>query len=382
MSMGAERGLTEIMMSQAESGVMTTGEAVRYLKENARARTVREVLARELGMDPSDDKALWRALVDLLVKSNPGEKRESTERKVRGWLKDGIVEISKAGAIQLCYALGRGLEDAEALLPRLCGERLHWRSPEDIVWIYGLKQGLPYQDAVKLRARLAEKGLMKPQKAENAETMTAVVRQEVTALSGEAELTAFLLEAAPRLGRMHNTAYGIFIQMLELLQDPGDGDLMPKERSMAVREIMATYLYNGCIPRARRGDKKQAVDKTVMSAIQRDIRQNWPDETTLSKMQHREADVTRKVLILLFLATDGGESAYGDLSDDEAEMVFQSMELRLNTMLADCGFPPLDPRTPFDWMVLYCMCADESIFIDDNVRAFLAGIFPENAEAE
>ena len=70
---------------------------------------------------------------------------------------------------------------------------------------------------------------------------------------------------------------------------------------------------------------------------------DWPDEVTLSRMKNRKADVTRKVLMLLFLATDDGDAA------------FRSTQLRMNQMLADCGFRKLDPRNAFDWLVLYCM---------------------------
>ena len=206
-------------------------------------------------------------------------------------------------------------------------------------------------------------------------------KNRVMNLKTEADLALFLDGAREELGTLHNTAYSLFTEFLSLLGLPDLNDFLNEAREMSVKEIVATYMYNNCIPRARASGKKaKEADASMQSAIQRDIRQNWPDEVVLSRMAHRETDVTRKVLILLFLACDGGESEYGDFSDDTPEDVFQDMYLRMNSMLSDCGFAPLDARTPFDWMVLYCMCTDESIFIDDNVQRFLTEIFPADGE--
>ena len=56
--------------------------------------------------------------------------------------------------------------------------------------------------------------------------------------------------------------------------------------------------------------------------------------------------------------------------------MFSDTYERLTMMLSDCGFAGLDPRSQFDWMILYCMCVDDSIFIDGKLQRFLAEIFP------
>ena len=150
---------------------------------------------------------------------------------------------------------------------------------------------------------------------------------------------------------------------------------------MTAGEIVTTYLYNNLIPRAKKEKGGKRADEGLLKdAIQRDVQQNWPDEFVLARMASRETDVTRKVLILLFLACDGGETAYGEYSDEDPEDLFQDTYARLSSMLADCGFPPLDSRIPFDWMVLYCMVADDMTSIDENIPKFLAGLFRDAAE--
>ena len=381
-------GMTDFMFQSASSGVLTLREAVDMLKRDAHFRTVRETLARYCNIDRNDPDALRKEVVRLLTESDPEVIPDSAARKVRGWLKDDVRSISRESAVQLAFALRLTVPEAERLLERLCGEGLHWRDPVDIVWIFGLSQGMTWQEAKALQAHAASLRPSASAAEERADVMTETVRHKVMQLRTQAELEAFLKDAANELGSYHNTAYSLFIAFLSLLGDAPMDDLLTdehgqplQERKMPVREIMSTYLYDRYIPRARaKGREKYAAD--VQSAIERDIRQNWPDEFALSRMYHRETDVTRKVMILLFLACDGGESAYGDLSDENPEDVFADMYLRLSTMLADCGFSPLDSRTPFDWMVLYCMAADDSVLVDDNVRQFLGEIFSDSAPEE
>ena len=97
-------------------------------------------------------------------------------------------------------------------------------------------------------------------------------------------------------------------------------------------------------------------------------------------MKSREADVTRKVLILLFLATDQGPAAEGEddlesaLSRDE---VFEDLYQRLNDMLIQCGFMTLDPRAPFDWLIIYCICVEDMFDVDIRMRAVFKEMFGE-----
>jgi len=186
------------------------------------------------------------------------------------------------------------------------------------------------------------------------------------------------------LGALHNTAYSLFVDFMDLLAAAEVQDDGSRGRELSVRRILDIYLHKDFVPRAQHKTKDNPdPQKLILSALQRSIRQNWPDEMTLSRMMHRDTDVTRKVLILLFLATDGGDSDYADdiIGEQLPEDVFQDMYERMNSMLTDCGFAPLDSRVPFDWMILYCMCADESIFIDGRIQQFLTRVFPETGAA-
>ena len=85
-------------------------------------------------------------------------------------------------------------------------------------------------------------------------------------------------------------------------------------------------------------------------------------------MKNRKTDVTRKVMILLDLATC---SVYSD--DDTNREIWEAKGIHMDrqrffnlhrqTMdrhLIAWGFAPLDVRAPFDWMVLCCLRPEEN----------------------
>lgn len=402
-----EGGLTQLMYNMATAETLTLSQAVEQLKRDAHVRTVREVLAKAAGIPVSEPKALQTFLTGrLLENSPPGTPSASVQRKVRMWMKDGVQVVSKHSAIQLSFILGLSTQEANEFLYRACGEGFHWRDPGEIVFLYALEEGLSYREALGLYADMEQKGLLAVRDGKNAGSLTAVVQAEVKMIGSAAQLEDYLREAGPQLGALHNTAYGLFRAYLDLLIDPEIKDEQDSEekrsdrktkddqvleRKLSVREITDTYLHQKFIPRVKKvkkgSQKDEKAQSLVLTALQRDIQQSWPDETTLSKMFNRKADVTRKVLILLFLATDGDtkdsirelDSASlednGLLAEDE-EAEFEDLQFRMNAMLADCGFAPLDSRVPFDWMILYCMCVDETMLIDERVQQFLSEIFP------
>ena len=374
-------GFTQLMYEMATSPSLTLRQAVQQLKENARLRSVAETLAKYSGVPADDPKALQTALLEkLLAHSPPGTKRDTLSRKVRMWLGGDIQSLSKQGAIQLCFALGLSYEDANQFLHRACGEGFHWRDPEELVFLYALRENMTYPQALALRDDMAEKNLLTSSHGDS-ETFTDLVRRDAEHISNVEELEELLRQFQGQLGSLHNTAYSLFRGYLDLLCAPEINDLLDPDKKLSVREVTATYLHEALIARFKKAAAKETpeVENQVLSALQRDIQQNWPDEITLSRMLHRKTDVSRKALILLFLATDGA-SASDELDDDlwdEDDEDFEGRYARLNALLCDCGFSPLDSRSPFDWMVIYCMCIEEFMFVDTEIAAFLNAIFPQ-----
>lgn len=416
-----ELKMTEISQANydaAISDILTIQDAVRYLEKEAKTRTLRSKLEKF-----SRGRDLRSILVQGLLENDSKRKKDSVERRVRGWLSDGekIRSLKKQDAIEVSFILGLSIEEADQFVAMVSEEALHYRSPDEIVYIFALKQGMSYIEAAGLNGRMKEI-LSRVEESEDAseENFTPMIRSEITALQTEEELADYLEHAVGRLGRYHNYAYREFMDRLKMLEEPlcedtwtVGGDI-EKER-LTIRDILREYLFERNVLYAKEragkkkgkeeGNKPTEEEKLVFTKIQENVSASWPDESMLSKMKYRKADVTRKVLILLFLATDEGmdwsdawldgadscdsgaslsferkekdetaEYIYEDLDMGMSrEDVFEDLYVRLNYMLSLCGFAPLDPRSPFDWLILYCICVDDMFEVDVRMR----GIFKE-----
>ena len=100
-------------------------------------------------------------------------------------------------------------------------------------------------------------------------------------------------------------------------------------------------------------------------------------------MKNREIDVSRKVLLLLFLLTEEFEVSdpieteenfsYLDELDDEDETIRMEVRLhQINLFLDSYGMNLLDPRSPFDCLILYALKASYTNGEDSSMSSRLA----------
>ena len=97
-------------------------------------------------------------------------------------------------------------------------------------------------------------------------------------------------------------------------------------------------------------------------------------------MKNRTEDVSRKVLMLLYIVTGGSfEEAYDELDEEyiSAEEVLEEHSKRLGRMLTDCGMSPVDPRNPFDYLVLYCLKPEGDDFMSERMEQMVQALFEE-----
>lgn len=379
--------LSQAIYDKATSGQLTIHEAIDFLEKESRVRSLGDKLEKF-----SHGQDLRQTLVAGLMHNHPELSRDSVERRVRGWLaKDSRRSVKKEDAIEICFILKLSVEEADQLVSLISEEALHWRNPDEIVYIFALKQGMDYLEARDLDRSMEEQlAGVKESKDQAEDSFTPIIRTEISALNTKEELADYLRHGAARLGRYHNNAYKLFMEMMEVLKQPPLDDEIRRSEALeperlSIRDILKEYLFeknvNYAKEKARSGKKSKEADPLVLSAIQESISANWPNEITISKMKSRKADVTRKVLILLFLATDPGmdDDGFEDEEITESE-VFEDLHQRLNDMLMLCGFSALDPRAPFDWLILYCICAQDMFDIDIRMKTILKEMFGEREE--
>ncbi len=195
--------------------------------------------------------------------------------------------------------------------------------------------------------------------------------KEFADIRTEEALRSFFVEHGSSLGSIHETAYEKFMGLLGKLQRPAeDEEKYPMER--VVDEYFQMH-----VPKTRKSRD--------FSYLQKVIKKNWPSESELTKMKNRKMDVSRKVMLLLFLITED----YGyDMVDDDyyedmlEEDPMESLEIRLNKIdifLGNYGMELLDPGNAFDCLVLYALRAQEpegaaSEMVESALRILFDGI--------
>ena len=415
--------------------INSTEDALNLLVSYRNFRTLKDILNTfGAGTD------LRKTLVDGLMRWQPSAVRDSVNKKVRNWLNGTTVSISKQDAFILSRILNLSLDKTNDFLKQASGEGIHWRNPEDIAWCYAIIHGMDHEQTLNLLDRVnAIKDVQATPSPDAYTQMVYEIMQDTISLDEDAFISA-LKRQWSKLGTMHNTSYQLFNQYMDLLKkgyqesdrsylyDENDKDekyrlrtlknedkdkraknqaerietarreakakgevflpdqpgyrmtleyaggtpelILPEENSD--QSILEEYLYRKLVPAGN-----HQVKDPVRKALQQMIRQNWPDAAGLSRMRKRQINIPRKVLILLFLATNGSDSDYEDFDDEEysQEETFLDIYTRLNLMLTSCGFLKLDPRSAFDWMILFCISSGDLWESDDRIQALLSEVF-------
>lgn len=372
------------LFEQAMNPDMSVSEAVAYLRENAQIRTLGSVLMKYAGSQ--DEKAVRAQLVAGLMDNHPESKLDAVQRRMRDWFRNADRNVDKDTAIELAFILELDLETADAFIATLTDEGFHWRDPKELAYIFALTHGMKYPEARLLAQKAAAIAADKGVSAND--TMTHVVRAEAETIDSEAELLDYIAEAAPNLGAMHQTAHHMFTSMMNVLSTPdtvGGRKDLDEEDKMTVQKILRVYMHRGKVP----------VNDQNLSVVEMALRKHWPTAQLLSQMKNQEIEVSRKALMLLFLATDGeplcpemdadeydDDLWFDEEDEDDDDARFRSALVRMQTMLSDCGLRGLDARIPFDWMIIYCLCGTDSFEVDDQVKDFLKEMFGLDGDDE
>ena len=386
--------LSTEMFEKATKNNFTVEHAVEMLMACTSFRTLSQKLNAF-----SNGKDIKKLLINGLCEHHPEKNPETISRNVRNWLSDRQNKIQKKDAIEICFILDLDFEASNTLVAMISEEALHWRNPDEIPYIFALYNKLSFNTAVELDKKIKQQ-LSVHISANREKSFTNVVKKEIIKIKSENELVDYVVENYARLNSYHNTAFELFCEMMKTLEFPLENDniddgYLAENKKYSVGKIVQAYMHREDIPELDTKDhfpksetaKTRRKDaKTAYSAIQRSVAQNWPSETMISRIFNRNADVTRKILILLFLATfDVGSTAENDdLLEWDAEYeksgdeIFEEFYMGMNQMLENCGFVGLDPRSPFDWIVIFCMCIDDIYEIDGVFTDFLRILYPKN----
>ena len=336
---------------------------------------------------------------------------DSMSRNVRNWMNE-VNPPHRESLFQMCFALELDERRASQLLASISDTGIHYRNPEELIYAFGLRQKMSYKETLQLKNEIMEryyqsrKTALSSQENKEVKEVKVYTRQIQRKFLDEVhtvdDLKQFFDENSAVFGIIHEAAYDEFMRMIRLLQNP-EADFetywmqylkentkyseeeRQKEvekikqdlKKKSVEEVVEEYLRM-YVPR-NTSRKTSGEGKRNYTYLQRVIKKNWPSESIISKMKTKETDVSRKVLLLLFLLTEEFEVSdlinkekeddiFSDLDDSEEYLIdLGEMEdandrmerriVQLNLFLEAYGMNQLDPGTAFDCFVLYALKA-------------------------
>lgn len=337
---------------------LTAREAVAFLLNGMQLRTFRDILRLVCGRDD-----LEQQIMEGLCSMNDAVQPDSIHRKVHNWMNGKALPSEREDVFQLCFALGLNQEQSDKMLELLTDQGIHFRNVREMAYAYCLHDRLPYSYACGLAEQLEKK----PGQSSVRDPVTQIIRQEFRSVQAEEDLFSFVMRHQSQLGTYHNTAYAYFCKMLALLT----GEALEGEEVYSMEYVADAYLRLN-VPK----DKKTG----RYTDIQKMIKKYWPSPRSIKAMKSRSEDVGRKTLLLMYLVTGGvWEQTYDELDEAyiQPEEFLETHCRRMNRMLMDCGMRRIDPRSAFDYLLLYCLRPEEDMLMSERMSALAAELFPQ-----
>ncbi len=365
--------LSQEAYEQAVAEGMSVENAVEWMMRTDVFRTLPERLLKFYDGTADELKACLRS--GFFEAHTDKKEQESIRKSLNNWLSPvkGIDDrtISRSYALEMCFILKLPLEKADDWMRTVAGMRIHYREAQEFAAAYALKKGLSLKAYRELLEYLRAENCFELSQAPDEEAFTPTVAADVRDLDSPEDLRDYLTNNRAQFSAAHNTAYARFMSMMKVLLDEGT--------DTSVGELVEQNLYRRFLGK-----------EPKLQSLAKSIRAGWPEESQISRMRSREAPVSRKVLILLFLASGGGLSMMpGDedywaeeLEDEAGDADFETLYTQINALLVDCGFAPLDPRQPFDWMVLFGMATGDLFDLDSRFEAVLGSLFGNDSQRE
>jgi hypothetical protein len=325
---------------------LTAEETVAYLKTDFSIRQFSDVL-EQLYAGEDMERRLTEAF--------------DSRKTVQNWLKNRNLPTNREQVFCIAFALGLSEYGADELLSYVFGDGIHYRNERELLYAFALKNHQTYAAATASAKKLEERSGT----GETGEALTTQdLRLAFEQLPPGADYMKFLMEHQNSFGTLHDTAYRYFINMLSYLEDIDEtGNVYSTEY------ICDSYLRMG-VPLTKR--------VSSYSTLQKMVKKYWPGVRSVKAMKRRSEDVSRKILILLYLVTGGvREQSYDEEDEDyiDAEKILLGNLTRIDQMMTDCGMRTIDPRNPFDFLVLYCLKTDMEDSMSERMEEILSIFF-------
>jgi len=341
---------------------LTPEEVINYFYSDFPVRNFKDLLMKF--SQNNNMESLKTQLIDRFVEYK-GLDRDNIRRTISGWLSGEHEPKNRDDLIMICFALDMKENNADLFLRHTSDGGFHLRNPQEAALFYCIKKEKNYFETQEFISKVDL--TYDEDEAYSEEKLTKIVSNAFMNISNDNEFLIFIDENRSNFGKLHNTAYKNFRNYYDVLAKPDD--FAGESRNMSVKDIVEIYLRMGVPgPSAKYHD-----------ALQKMVRLNWAEETTIKRIIERKIDVPRKLLLLLYIVTEGigvdsirqqvykneaeplkEKKDYDFLEYASAEEFMSEHATNISVMLKESGFSVLDPRNPFDWLILYCLKPDDN----------------------
>jgi len=355
--------LSGIALDTILYGHMTPQMAAAYLREGQ--VSVRSFSRTLTEMYPYKD--IIQRLTELYLVIDPNTNLRSLTKKLQNWLSDRNQPSDRMDFFRIAFALGLSEAELDTLLGLCTDYGIQYRNSRELVLTWFLRNGYGYREGVEFCSSLPapkEDWLV----AGMTPRITHELQIEFQSLTTLADLRSAYLDNQGRFGQLHLRAYFYFERFLDQLIHPAPLFGM-RETDYSIEAVMENYLSMH-MPSGRR--------RLNYSLVQKLIKQNWPNATSIKNIRSHKEDVPRKLLLLLYVVTENGASdAYRESDEDylSLEDRVQDHWWTLNAMLSDCSMAALDLRNAFDWLILYAIACEGDEAMSERLEQVIEELY-------
>lgn len=314
-------------------------------------------LARECGFagaDSNDSTAvgeLQRFICDANIKAGEPLSTKTLQRWIAGKASPDHTVRSRNNVFLLMFVLGASLEQSVTFFRKYYyAQPFNFRSSDECVYYWCLKNGKNLTDADTLRQEVTSVR-EKLQQEHSFDEQTILIGKRLDELESESEVAIYIASNIRTEEVYFQTARSMYIELLEEAKQIAANNL-EKLDSNGAQETKADSIFYGLrkdsvdfLLTAIFGTKEKIVPVRDCDPL---IRENFPTKAQFSRCMKEDvvnADILRKILILLMFFITYAENADTDLD---------SFYANVNYQLEECGFSVLYPADPYDRIFLTC----------------------------
>ena len=348
-------------------GNMTPSMAADYLRNGQIImRSFSETLKE---MYPAPDLA--QRLIDFFCSIVPDTNPQAVSRKIRNWLSGRNQPANRVDIFRIAFALGLTEYQLNYLLSLCTDYGIQYRNHSELIFTWFLRNGYGYREAEDFFTSLPPIQERNMARTKRTSLLTHELQSKFQTVRTLDELRECYIRNLNNFGNMHLRAYYYFETYLNQLIHPTPSWDSETEEDYSLEAVMNIYL-SFQIPSGKK--------RTDYTLVQKLLKQNWPNATSIKNIRNHKEDVPRKLLLLLYVVTENEMAStdpYSEMDED-----YMTLEDRvedhwwtLNAILEDCGMAPLDPRNATDWLILYAISADPDEPMSDRLEQVISCVF-------